>query len=100
MSARRPPSARPLVVSSDEQLLDELLRLLAAAGAEAELATGGAVLRRAHRNAPLVLVGADVLGSAGLRSLPRRPGVIVVTAGELPAAGWASAPAREKTSCA
>lgn len=84
-------SARPLVVSADEELLDDLLRLLAAAGAEAELATGGAALRRAHRDAPLVLIGADALGTAALRSLPRRPGVIVVTAGDLPAAEWASA---------
>nr|MDP9462036.1 hypothetical protein [Actinomycetota bacterium] len=54
--------ARPLVVSADEPLLDELLRLLAAAGAEPELATGGPALRRAHRDAPLVLLGADALG--------------------------------------
>jgi secretion/DNA translocation related CpaE-like protein len=85
------PTARPLVVSTDEELLDDLLRLLAAAGADAELAAEGPALRRAHRDAPLVLVGADALGSAALRSLPRRPGVVVVTAGELPAAEWASA---------
>lgn len=90
MSAPR-AAARPLVVSSDEELLDDLLRLLAAAGAEAELATGGPALRRAHRTAPLVLVGADALGSPALRSLPRRPGLVVVTGGELPATEWASA---------
>ena len=66
----RPPappalSARPLVVSADEELLDDLLRLLAAAGAEPELATGGPALRRAHRYAPLVLVGADALTGSG-----------------------------------
>src|SRR3954452_24887812 len=82
---------RPLVVSSDEQLVDDLLRLLAAAGAEAEMATGGPALRRAHRTAPLVLVGADVLTSAAVRALPRRAGVVVVSAGELPAADWATA---------
>ena len=85
----RPP--RPLVVSSDEELLDDLLRLLAAAGAEPELATGGPALRRGHREAPLVLLGADALTAGSLRSLPRRPGVVVVCAGELPAAGWAAA---------
>jgi len=85
------PASRPLVVSSDEELLDDLLRLLAAAGTEAELATGGPALRRAHRNAPLVLVGADALTSAALRALPRRPGLVVVTAEDLPAAAWASA---------
>jgi secretion/DNA translocation related CpaE-like protein len=87
----RPDVTRPLVVSSDEELLDELLRLLAAAGAEPELATTGPALRRAHRSAPLVLVGADALGSAAVRSLPRRAGVVVVSAAELSAADWASA---------
>ncbi|MGY1837252.1 septum site-determining protein Ssd [Blastococcus sp. SYSU DS0510] len=79
------------MISSDEELLDELLRLIAAAGAEAELATGGPALRRAHREAPLVLVGAEALGAGALRALPRRPGVVVVATAELPAAGWAAA---------
>lgn len=87
----RPAPGRPLVVSSDEDLLDDLLRLLAAAGAEPELATGGAALRRAHRDAPLVLLGADVLASPAVRALPRRPGVVVVAAGDLPAEEWAAA---------
>jgi secretion/DNA translocation related CpaE-like protein len=91
VSTSRAPSGRPLVVSTDEDLLDDLLRLLAAAGTEAELATDGPALRRAHREAPLVLVAADVLGSAALRSLPRRPGVVVVGTGELPPAEWAAA---------
>src|SRR3954454_5025219 len=82
---------RPLVVSGDGDLVDDLLRLLAAAGAEAELATGGPALRRAHRSAPLVLVGADVLPTPAVRALPRRPGGVVVSAPELPAADWATA---------
>jgi secretion/DNA translocation related CpaE-like protein len=82
---------RPLVVSSDERLVDDLLRLLAAAGAEAELATGGPALRRAHRSAPLVLVGADALPTGAVRALPRRMGVVVVSTTELPAADWATA---------
>jgi secretion/DNA translocation related CpaE-like protein len=91
VSAIRSAPARPLVLSTDEELLDDLLRLLAAAGAEAELTTGGPALRRAYRDAPLVLVGADALTGATVRSLPRRPGVVVVTTGELPAAEWAVA---------
>jgi secretion/DNA translocation related CpaE-like protein len=87
----RVPAPRPLVVSPDEELLDDLLRLLAAAGTEPELATGGPALRRAYREAPLVLVGADALAAGALRALPRRPGVIVVAARELPAADWAAA---------
>jgi secretion/DNA translocation related CpaE-like protein len=88
--ARSAP-ARPLVVSADEELLDELLRLLAAAGTEPELATGGPALRRAHRDAPLVLLGADALGGGAVRGLPRRAGVVVVSAQPLPATGWAAA---------
>jgi secretion/DNA translocation related CpaE-like protein len=91
VSALRSAPARPLVLSADEQLLDDLLRLVAAAGTEAELATGGPALRRAYRDAPLVLVGADALTGGGLRALPRRPGVVVVATGELPAAEWALA---------
>src|SRR3954471_23544847 len=82
---------RPLVISSDEQLLDDLLRLLAAAGAEAELATGGPALRRAHRSAPLVLVGADALPTGAVRALPRRAAVVVVSTADLAAADWATA---------
>jgi secretion/DNA translocation related CpaE-like protein len=89
--AARPSSDRPLVVCADEDLLDDLLRLLAAAGAEPELAGGGPALRRAHRHARLVLVGADALAAGVLRGLPRRPGVVVVSAEELPAAEWAAA---------
>ena len=83
--------SRPLVLSSDEDLLDELLRLLAAAGAEPELAVGGPGMRRAYREAPLVLLGSDALASEALRSLPRRPGVVVVATAELPSADWARA---------
>src|SRR3954466_11628234 len=90
-ASSRPAPARPLVVSSDEELLDDLLRLLAAAGTEPELATGGPSLRRAHRAAPLVLVGADALAGGVLRALPRRPGVVVVSGREFPADQWAAA---------
>ncbi|SEP27872.1 septum site-determining protein Ssd [Trujillonella endophytica] len=78
-------------MSADEELLDEALRLLAAAGAEPEVATAGPALRRAHREAPLVLLGADALASGPVRALPRRPGVVVLARGELPPLGWAAA---------
>jgi secretion/DNA translocation related CpaE-like protein len=82
---------RPLVVSTDEVLLDDLLRLLAAAGSTPELTSGGGALRRAHRTAPVVLLGADVLGSAPVRALPRRPGVVVVLTCEPGAEVWSAA---------
>jgi len=62
-----------------------------AAGAEPELATGGAALRRAHRTAPLVLVGADALPAGQPAQRSRRQGVVVVAGAELPAADWAAA---------
>lgn len=87
----RPAASRPLIVTTDDGLLDALLRVLAAAGVEAQVATGGAPLRRAHRDAPLVLLGADVLADAALGDLSRRPGVVVVSAEELEPSGWAAA---------
>ena len=90
MIAPRLP-ARPLVVATDESLLDDCLRLCAAAGAEPEVATGGPSLRRAHREAPLVLLGAEVLATAPVCALPRRPGVVVVATAPLPSDGWAAA---------
>jgi secretion/DNA translocation related CpaE-like protein len=86
-----PSARRPLVVSTDEALLDDLLRVLAAAGAEPELATGGPSLRRAHREASLVLVGADALATPSVRALPRRPGVVVVGRADPSPADWAVA---------
>jgi len=93
VSAAPPASgpAHPLVVGTEPDLLDDLLRLLAAAGTAGELTTGGGALRRAHRDAPLVLLTADVLGSAPVRALPRRPGVLVVVAGEPAPDVWPAA---------
>ena len=90
----RPPAGavpRPLVVSTDETLLDDLLRLLAAAGSTPELTSGGGALRRAHREAPVVLLGADALAAAPVRALPRRPGVLVVLTREPEAEVWSAA---------
>jgi secretion/DNA translocation related CpaE-like protein len=85
------PAPRPLVVSGDEDLLDEVLRVLAAAGTEPEVATGGPALRRAHRDAGLVLLGCDLLAAPAVRALPRRPGVVVVAARAPTPAAWAAA---------
>jgi secretion/DNA translocation related CpaE-like protein len=78
-------------VSADPVLLDDLLRLLAAAGTTGELTAGGGALRRAHRDAPLVLVGADALTSAPVRALPRRAGLLVVVGGPPDAEVWPAA---------
>ncbi|MFC5723534.1 septum site-determining protein Ssd [Streptomyces gamaensis] len=49
----------PLIVSEDEELLDDLLRLCAAAGAVPEVTAGPPPRGRRGRGAPLVLVGDD-----------------------------------------
>jgi hypothetical protein len=75
------PTSRPLLLSADAHLTDEILRLAAVAGVELELAIDpGAIPSYGH--APLVLLGAEIADRA--RRLPRRTGVIVVGLGDRP----------------
>ncbi|MEE1930272.1 septum site-determining protein Ssd [Streptomyces sp. TRM 70351] len=69
-----------LVLTEDADLLDDVLRLCAAAGAEAQVAHGAPVNERDWRAAPLVVVGEDRAGPlrAAPGGLPRRPGVVLV----------------------
>ncbi|MDJ1131899.1 septum site-determining protein Ssd [Streptomyces iconiensis] len=84
-----------LIVTEDEELLDDLLRLCAAAGAEAEVAHGAPEYgagwaswsgAASWQRAPLVLVGDDCAASAGFAgpddtgpgAALRRPGVLLV----------------------
>lgn len=73
--------ARPLVVTDDEDLLDDLLRIAAAAGVEITHART-ADSRTFWRSAPVVLLDARQVRAAVLARLPRRSGVIVVAATE------------------
>jgi secretion/DNA translocation related CpaE-like protein len=77
MPARADDSARsrPLLVTDDSHLLDELLNL---AGADVEVAPDPAAARDRYGSAPIVLVGADVAEACARARLPKRPGVIVV----------------------
>ncbi|MGP3952816.1 septum site-determining protein Ssd [Streptomyces sp. 7N604] len=67
---------RPLIVTEDEGLLDDLLRLCAAAGAEPEVSPGLPAGRGSWEGAPLVLVGDDA--AHRLRGAARRAGVLLV----------------------
>ncbi|MFD8385152.1 septum site-determining protein Ssd [Streptomyces sp. NPDC059679] len=67
---------RPLIVTEDEELLDDLLRLCAAAGAEPEVVHGLPVRRGSWEGAPLILVGDDA--AARLRGGTRREGVLLI----------------------
>ncbi|MBO8194750.1 septum formation initiator [Streptomyces oryzae] len=90
-----------LIVTEDEELLDDLLRLCAAAGTEPQVAHGGPASRTgwaswsgaaSWERAPLVLVGDDCARASGFGeapgpgqaapgtagTVPRRPGVLLV----------------------
>lgn len=85
------PIPRPLVVTRDPVLLDELLRLAAVAGVEPVVAPGLGAARAAWSSAPLVLVGADSAGGGrdaggaggaadgSGATMPRRRRVVVVS---------------------
>ncbi|NUR70292.1 MAG: septum site-determining protein minD [Hamadaea sp.] len=79
MSSAR--TARPLLLSADAHLTDEILRLAAIAGVELELALEPSAVT-GYGQAPLVLLGAEIADRA--RRLPRRTGVIVVGQGDRP----------------
>ncbi|MEU6390128.1 septum site-determining protein Ssd [Streptomyces sp. NPDC046939] len=66
----------PLIVTEDVELLDDLLRLCAAAGVRPEVGHGPPAARGRWEAAPLVLVGDDAAGR--LRGLARRRGVVLV----------------------
>lgn len=74
----------PLIVTADRALVDELLRLAAAAGVVPDVVEdiGGAL--RGWPFAPLVLVGADVAEAVAAAAPPRRSGVHLVTLDECP----------------
>ncbi|MEV0262841.1 septum site-determining protein Ssd [Streptomyces sp. NPDC050617] len=66
----------PLIITEDEKLLDDLLRLCAAAGAVPEVAHGTPARRRSWDDAPLVLVGDDC--ASRLAGAARREGVVLI----------------------
>lgn len=67
-----------LLATRDDDLLDDVLRLAAAAGSPLDVAHDPDAALRGWTSAPLVLVGADAAAALGARRPPRRPGVHVV----------------------
>ena len=74
----------PLFITRDDDLLDELLRLAAAAGVTPEVAGDGRTALSSWSSAPLVLVGLDVLEGLARCQPPRRDGVHLAARGEVP----------------
>ncbi|MEO6204418.1 MAG: septum site-determining protein Ssd [Mycobacteriales bacterium] len=84
-------TARPLVVTSDPAVLDDLLRLAALAGVEVEVATDAARAEGPWAAAPAVLVGPDAVADCLRMRLPRRPGVTLIGADEDDGGVWQTA---------
>lgn len=82
-----PAERLPLVVTADDRLLDELLRLAAAGGTEVEVARDPAAARGGYTAAPLVVIGADQADACVRAKLPRRPDVVVVASARTPLGG-------------
>lgn len=74
----------PLVITHDQSLLDQLLRLAAAAGVTPDVAEDVGVALRQWATAPMVLVGADSAAELASIAPARRPGVHVVAWGPVP----------------
>lgn len=70
---------RPLVVTGDGELLDELLDLARAGGVELTVAVDALAAEDHWASAPLVMVGLDQADALIRRGLPRRLDVILVS---------------------
>lgn len=74
----------PLFVTSDQSLLDELLRLAAAAGSTPQVVHDVSAALRGWTRAPLVLVGEDLAPALARAAPSRRAGVFVVLTAPVP----------------
>ena len=70
---------RPLLLTRDPDLLDDLRRLSVAAGVEPDVVTSAASSRRLWAAAPLVVVGDDLADEVVSASLARRSDVLVAS---------------------
>lgn len=82
---------RPLVMITDGELAEAVLRLAAAAGCEVRRPAEPGRIRRGWAEAPLVLLDAAGLGWCARAGLPRRGGVVVVLAAAAPPGLWEQA---------
>jgi secretion/DNA translocation related CpaE-like protein len=77
-STAQRPVPRPLLVTGDPALLDELLGLCAAAAVEPQVAHDEGAARRDWASAPLVLLGADLAARMVGSGVARRDGLVLV----------------------
>lgn len=74
----------PLIVTRDQDLLERLLRVAAAAGVEPEVEPSAASALRRWVAASVVLVGLDLVAELVAAGPPRRPGLHLVAGGRVP----------------
>ena len=81
-TAHRPVSShahpRPLIVTCDQELLDDLLRIAEDAGMEVDVAADPVAARPSFAGAPVVLVGVDLADACVRARLRRHHGVVLV----------------------
>lgn len=78
---------RPLIITDNEYVLDDLLRVAAAAGVEVSHSRDPAS-RGLWRSASVVLIDATLVGAAVRAGLARRPGVVAVASTEPGSGLW------------
>jgi secretion/DNA translocation related CpaE-like protein len=83
--------AGALLVTARDGLAANVGRLAALAGTRCELERDSSSVRGAWRQAPVVLVGADVVIALAATGLPRRSRVLVIADGPLGDAAWQAA---------
>lgn len=71
-------TGRPLVVTSDPDVLDDLLRLAATAGTEVDVATDAVAARRWWATAACVVLAQDAADGCARMRRPRRTGVMLL----------------------
>ena len=76
---RQAQPLRPLIATDELELLEDVLRLAAAAQLEPDVATSLSATRARWMAAPMVVVGADTASALGSGFVPKRPDVIVAT---------------------
>ena len=79
---------RAVVMTDDEDLLDEVVRLAAAAGVELERVPDAPGVRRRWSSAALVLLDEESARALGPLRVARRDGVVLLHRGEAPSSLW------------
>jgi secretion/DNA translocation related CpaE-like protein len=72
---------RPLVLTADPELLDQLLGTAAAAGVAVDVAVEPSTCRPQWTEAPLVLLGVELAAAVTGAGLAPRPGLMLITSG-------------------